>query len=235
VPAGNRRFLCAQRDDRIRSRRPAQRSPGGRSYAVEQRQGAEDRALPAVPDRAVEQLRRRRRCRSFRPRRHARQARSPAARHSHLHVLEAALGGASARHADGKGILRPRKVLAESEPQAAPCLARAQPITMIERCILLGVALAVAGPSAAQQNDPPNGLFLIARPGLEDPNFRQTVVLVTQARDYSTVGIIINRPSELKLERLLRDDSLRGRYGDAVFFGGPVMPQVIVGLFRSES
>jgi putative transcriptional regulator len=106
---------------------------------------------------------------------------------------------------------------------------------MIGRCILLGVALAIAGPAVAQQNDPPNGLFLIARPDLEDPNFRQTVVLVTQARDYSTVGVIINRPLELKLERLLRDDPLGSRYRDAVFFGGPVMPQVIVALFRSES
>jgi hypothetical protein len=35
-----------------------------------------------------------------------------------------------ARHTGGKGILRPRKVLAESEPQAAPCVARAQPIAM---------------------------------------------------------------------------------------------------------
>jgi putative transcriptional regulator len=106
---------------------------------------------------------------------------------------------------------------------------------MTWRGLLLGVALAIAGPAVAQQNDPPNGLFLVARPGLEDPNFRQTVVLVTQARDYSTVGVIINRPSDLKLERLLRDNPLGARYRDAVFFGGPVMPQVIVALFRSES
>jgi len=106
---------------------------------------------------------------------------------------------------------------------------------MTWRGLLLGVAVAIAGPAVAQQSDPPNGLFLIARPGLEDPNFRQTVVLVTQARDYSTVGVIINRPSDLKLERLLRDDPLGARYTDAVFFGGPVMPQVIVALFRSES
>src|SRR5688572_7162586 len=106
---------------------------------------------------------------------------------------------------------------------------------MTWRGFLLGVAVAIAGPAVAQQNDPPNGLFLIARRELEDPNFRQTVVLVTQARDYSTVGVIINRPSDVKLERLLRDEPLRGRYTDAVFFGGPVMPQVIVALFRSES
>jgi len=103
------------------------------------------------------------------------------------------------------------------------------------RVFVLAAALAVAGAASAQQSDPANGLFLIAKPGLVDPNFRQTVVLVTQAQDYSTVGVIINRPLELKLERLLRDDPLGSRYRDAVFFGGPVMPQVIVALFRSES
>jgi len=92
------------------------------------------------------------------------------------------------------------------------------------RGFLLAFALAIAGGAVAQQNDAPNGLFLIAKPGLVDPNFRQTVVLVTQAQDYSTVGVIINRPTNLKLGQLLRDDSPSARYTDTVYFGGPVMP-----------
>ena len=57
-----------------------------------------------------------------------------------------------------------------------------------------------------------------------DPNFRETVVLVTQARDYSTVGVVLNRPTESRHETT----------GEQLYFGGPVMPQVIVALFRSE-
>lgn len=106
---------------------------------------------------------------------------------------------------------------------------------MLVRGVLLAFALTIAGGAVAQQNDAPNGLFLIAKPGLVDPNFRETVVLVTQAQDYSTVGVIINRPTNLKLGQLLRDDSPSARYADVVYFGGPVMPQVIVALFRSES
>ncbi len=41
-------------------------------YAVGERQGPDDRALPAVPRRRVEQLCGRRRARALRPRRHAR-------------------------------------------------------------------------------------------------------------------------------------------------------------------
>ncbi len=103
------------------------------------------------------------------------------------------------------------------------------------RVLLLAAALAFAGPAAAQQSDPANGLFLIAKPGLADPNFRQTVVLVTQTEDYSTVGVIINRPTDLKLEVFLREGGPATRYKDVVFAGGPVMREVIVALFRSDS
>ena len=103
------------------------------------------------------------------------------------------------------------------------------------RVFVLAAALAVAGAASAQQSDPANGLFLIAKPGLVDPNFRQTVVLVTQAQDYSTVGVIINRPTQVKLDILLRGDPAAARYRDTVFFGGPVMPEVIVSLFRSDT
>ena len=54
----------------------------------------------------------------------------------------------------------------------------------------------LAGLAAAQQDGPPNAILLIAKPALLDPNFRQTVVLVTQAADFSTIGVILNRPSE---------------------------------------
>lgn len=48
-----------------------------------------------------------------------------------------------------------------------------------------------------------------------DPNFRETVVLAHQAEDGSTVGVILNRP------------------GEPLAFGGPVMRQVRVVLFRA--
>jgi putative transcriptional regulator len=78
--------------------------------------------------------------------------------------------------------------------------------------------------SSALAQDAPNGILLVAKPGLADPNFRETVVLVTQAADSSTVGVILNRPTSRKHER-----------GDArIDFGGPVMGEVLVALFRTE-
>ena len=103
------------------------------------------------------------------------------------------------------------------------------------RSVLFAAALVIAGEAGAQQHLPANGLFLVAKPGLLDPNFRQTVILVTQAQDYSTVGVIINRPTSVKLEPFLRDKELAGRFQGTLFAGGPVMREVVVSLFRSEA
>jgi len=99
---------------------------------------------------------------------------------------------------------------------------------------LLAALLGAAG-AGAQQDAPPNGLFLIAKPSLADPNFRRTVVLVTQTADASTIGVIVNRPSKLKLPQFLPDEAAAGNYSDAVFIGGPVMRQVLVAVFRAET
>jgi putative transcriptional regulator len=86
-------------------------------------------------------------------------------------------------------------------------------------------ALGISFCACAQtQHEPPNGVLLIASPGLGDPNFRQTVVLVSQTRDGNTVGVILNRPTQAKHERT----------GTPLFFGGPVMREVLVALFSSE-
>jgi putative transcriptional regulator len=50
-------------------------------------------------------------------------------------------------------------------------------------------------------------------------------VLVTQTPDFSTVGVILNRPTSIRHERT----------GEPLYSGGPVMPRTLVALFRSES
>lgn len=85
----------------------------------------------------------------------------------------------------------------------------------------------------AQQDQPANGLLLVAKPSLADPNFSRTVVLVTQVEDGGTVGVIVNRPTVLKLSDFLSDEFDTRNYADRVFFGGPVMRQVLVVLFRA--
>jgi putative transcriptional regulator len=103
------------------------------------------------------------------------------------------------------------------------------------RTAALLLALGAGAPSFAQQNLPANGLFLVAKPSMPDPNFARTVVLVTQAEDASTVGVVINRPSPLRLSQLLPPEFPAQNYRDPVYFGGPVMRQAIFALFRAET
>jgi putative transcriptional regulator len=91
------------------------------------------------------------------------------------------------------------------------------------RWIFLLLVCAAAA-HAQTQSEPPNGVLLIAKPGLADPTFRETVVLVSQTPDGSTVGVILNRPTPNRHERS----------GDPLGFGGPVMQQVLVALYRAE-
>lgn len=97
------------------------------------------------------------------------------------------------------------------------------------------LAVALAGAAHAQQDDAANGIFLVARPELVDPNFFHTVVLVTQTPDGGTVGVIVNRPTPLKLQQFLSDEFPTGNYRDRIYFGGPVMRQAIVALFHADS
>lgn len=84
--------------------------------------------------------------------------------------------------------------------------------------------LLLAFPAMAQRAEAPNGVLLVAKPSLVDPNFRETVVLVTQAPDGSTVGVVLNRPTETRSEKSR----------EPVYAGGPVMRQVMLALFSAD-
>jgi putative transcriptional regulator len=79
-----------------------------------------------------------------------------------------------------------------------------------------------------------NGVLLVAKPELIDPNFSRTVVLVTQTEGDSTVGVILNRPGSTPLSEFLGEDESTGRYAAPVFSGGPVMRRTLVAVFHSD-
>ena len=61
------------------------------------------------------------------------------------------------------------------------------------RIVLLALALAMPAAAAAAERAA-NAIFLVAARDLNDPNFRQTVVLVTHPQEGGPWGVIINRP-----------------------------------------
>jgi putative transcriptional regulator len=98
------------------------------------------------------------------------------------------------------------------------------------RAALLAL-LAVA--TAASAQGPARTLFLIARPGLPDPNFRETVVLATQEEGAEATGVIINRPTNRSLAEILPSERFKP-FKDPIFFGGPVAPQGLFAVFQAD-
>jgi len=105
-------------------------------------------------------------------------------------------------------------------------------------CASLGAGLLLAalfGEVGANQSTRPNGVLLVARPELTDPNFVETVVLVTRHTHGGAVGVILNRPTAVTLAEALPSlERLRGG-PDTVFHGGPVARTTLVFAFRSAT
>ena len=105
---------------------------------------------------------------------------------------------------------------------------------MLRSVAALALTLALLCPpleAGAQGGD--RSVLLVARPGLNDPNFREAVVLATEGDDGQGIGVIINRPTERSLASILPGERFR-RFVEPVFFGGPVAPHGLFAVFRAR-
>ncbi len=67
------------------------------------------------------------------------------------------------------------------------------------------------------------GRLLVATPQLADPNFRRSVVLVVEHEEEDgTLGVVLNRPTEVSVDRILPPWSELVTGPSVVFQGGPV-------------
>jgi len=102
----------------------------------------------------------------------------------------------------------------------------------IRSICLLGI-LAMALPGLCEDARISGPALLVSRPGLPDPNFTDTVVLVTEHGRPGVVGLIVNRPTSVTLASVFPDrERLRGRE-DKLYFGGPVARMQIAFIFRA--
>jgi putative transcriptional regulator len=72
----------------------------------------------------------------------------------------------------------------------------------------------------------------VASPSLDDPNFRQAVVLVVEHGPEGTVGLILNRPTNVLLSKALPEIGALKGTSYRLFAGGPVEPTRFLLLFR---
>ena len=70
--------------------------------------------------------------------------------------------------------------------------------------------------------EPAKGRFLIALPTLRDPNFVRSVVLLCEHNEEGSIGLIVNRPTQVKLSAGIPGPLAEAWEGHLLFQGGPV-------------
>lgn len=73
------------------------------------------------------------------------------------------------------------------------------------------------------------GKLLVSSPSLVDPNFRRTVVLLTHHDGEGAMGLVLSRPSNLRVDAAV-PDLAEFPGADSVYIGGPVQPEAIIAL-----
>lgn len=77
------------------------------------------------------------------------------------------------------------------------------------------------------------GSLLIAHPGLLDPNFRRTVLMITDHNKEGSLGLVLNRPTGRTLGEMLPNKPIGALAQLPVLLGGPVQSnQLIFASFR---
>lgn len=79
------------------------------------------------------------------------------------------------------------------------------------------------------------GSLLIASGSLMDPNFRRTVVVITEHSDQGAVGLILNRPAPVTVAEATPDLAPLVEPGSPIFVGGPVQQEAAIVLADFES
>lgn len=71
------------------------------------------------------------------------------------------------------------------------------------------------------------GQFLIAASRLRDSNFYKTVVLLVEHNSHGAMGLVVNRPSSVRVDHALCDHFGSLEIEDHVHVGGPVEPNAL--------
>ena len=73
--------------------------------------------------------------------------------------------------------------------------------------------------------------FLIAMPGMTDPNFAQTVTLVCEHNAQGALGIVINRPLTMTLGDVFEQLGLNGSLPASIAVWAPLLLFSMLGIY----
>ena len=102
--------------------------------------------------------------------------------------------------------------------------------------VVAGAVLAAATPGPSPDRDPSHlrpGLLLYAAPGLQETRFAETVVLLIEHGLEGSMGLVLNRPTDVPLRKALEDVVEVRRSDLPLYWGGPVQSEAVLALVRS--
>ncbi|MBI5192815.1 MAG: YqgE/AlgH family protein [Nitrospirae bacterium] len=79
------------------------------------------------------------------------------------------------------------------------------------------------------------GVFLVSTPKLKDPHFYQTVILIVSYGPEGAFGIVINKPTDINVRKVLPDIRINRKGILSLYMGGPVEQNNIYLLFTSDT
>ena len=77
-------------------------------------------------------------------------------------------------------------------------------------------------------------MFLVATPEMRDPRFSRTVILLVQHSAEGSMGLIINKKSDVAVTYALPELESTGDSNHVLYFGGPVQPARIMYVYTGE-
>jgi putative transcriptional regulator len=92
-----------------------------------------------------------------------------------------------------------------------------------------------AGSGVLAAEDLGAGKLLVAARGMPDPSFAETVILLISYDGDGAAGLILNRKTDVRVSRALRELKEAEGVSNPVFIGGPVELQSVLALLRSPS
>jgi len=110
-----------------------------------------------------------------------------------------------------------------------------QTFNLIALCVLtLNYSATDLSAVVKGKTQPAEGLFLVARPEFPGRYFNRSVILLVHYGRSGAVGLIINRPSDIPLSKLIPDVKAFQDRDDLLFIGGPVMPKLPFLLIKAD-
>lgn len=101
---------------------------------------------------------------------------------------------------------------------------------------MTGLVLVTCIVCAAAADEPlrGKGRLLVATEMIQGDVFAQTVIVLLHYDKTGAVGLVINRPTEVRITELLRDDDPMAEYEGTIYWGGPVQMGSLRAMLKTD-